>query len=409
MKTPGLLTAQDRKQKMLAKFCFWDEFEQKLYIDARTLFPQEGVVTIISWDNMMLNAQPIPNYPSYFKMMGWSNHPQFSDWRKQIPKWVQDSCALFPSHQMTLLHYAGKYPQVFELLDHAPMLAWRLVTSGLEEPEIVALLSGKRAQIAQSIGWPGKAETIKFLTNLRLRWVTKEIAEQIETCLLDEQRLNALQTLPRINSMALSLAARFPELIGSKLHHALAQLPCRPMQCQSMLALLEDAYRAAEFLQYSDDVVDKIGKCRYLVEVSELYQAWLVEAINQSRDAKIKQHGATQKHLKQRLTTEPQVMHGLDDWITLTQIQQHIWLTEYIAHEEALKQTKNQGILVAWKDEEGIWAALTYAHLPESPQVTNNVMEMNSILRVRGLENSLPGAKQLSTLHLWQASQLRQE
>lgn len=408
MKTPGLLTAQDRKQQQLAKFCFWDEFEQQLYIDARTLFPQEGVVTIISWDNMMLNAQPIPNYPSFFKIMGWSNHSQFSDWRKQIPKWVQDSCALFPSHQMTLLHYAGKYPQVFELLDHAPMLAWRLVTSGLEEPEILALLSGKRIQIAETVGWPGKAETIKFLTNLRLRWVTKEISEQIEMCLLDEQRLNALQALPRINSMALSLAARFPELIGSKLHHALAQLPCRPMQCQSMLALLEDAYRAADFLKHCDEVVDKIGKCRYLVEVTGLYQAWLVEAIKKSRDAKIKQHGANQQHLKQRLTTEPRVMHGLDDWITLTQIQQHIWLTEYISDEHGLNRTNSQGVLVAWKDEEGVWAALTYPHLPDSPQAMNNAMEMNSILRVRGLENSLPGAKQLSTLHLWQASQLRQ-
>ena len=270
MKSPVLFTAADRMQQQLAKHCYWDEFEQVLYIDARKLFPKEGVVTILGWDNMMMNALPVPVYPAYFKIMSWSKHPQYADWRKQIPQWVQESCALFPTHQMTLLHYAGKYPQVLELLDHAPMLAWRLVKSSLQEPEIVALLSGKRTDIAKTVGWPGKAETVKFLTNLRLRLVNKEIAEQIETCLLDDQRLTALQNLPRINSMALSLAARFPELIGSKLHHALAQLPCRPMQCQSMIALLEDAYRVAECLGLGEQTVCAEGQqgamSQYLVD-----------------------------------------------------------------------------------------------------------------------------------------------
>ena len=403
MKSPVLLTATDHKQQQLAKSCFWDEFEQLLYIDARKLFPAEGVVTIISWDNMMMSAQPIPNYPAYFKIMGWSNHQFFSDWRKQIPKWVQDSCALFPSHQMTLLHYAGKYPQVLELLDHAPMLAWRLITSKLAEPEIVALLSGKRAQIAATVGWPGGSETIKFLTNLRLRWVSPEIAAQVETCLLDEQRLTALQSLPRINSMALSLAARFPELIGSKLHHALAQLPCRPMQCQSMIAQLEDAYRAAEFLELESEAVNKIGNCRYLVEVTEFYQAWLLLVIEKVSPAKVKLHTATKEHLKQRLTIEPKALHGLEHWIALSQLQEHIWLTDFNSAQQG------DAILVAWKDDEGIWGALTHSHLPENPEKINQVMEMHSILRVRGLNNLLPGAKQLSTLHLWQASQLRQE
>lgn len=403
MKSSVLLTATDRKQQQLAQHCFWDEFEQLLYIDARKLFPAEGVVSIIGWDNMMMNAQPIPNYPSYFKIMAWSNHPYFSDWRKQIPQWVQDSCALFPSHQMTLLHYAGKYPQVFELLDHAPMLAWRLITSKLDEPEIVALLSGKRAQIAATVGWPGGAETIKFLTNLRLRMVSPEIAAQVETCLLDEQRLTALQALPRINSMALSLAARFPELIGSKLHHALAQLPCRPMQCQSMIAQLEDAYRAAEFLELETEAVNKIGNCRYLVEVTELYQAWLILVIQKISPANVKMHTATVAHLKQRLTAEPQVLHGLEDWIALSQVQEHIWLTNFNS------ANKREAILVAWQDDDGFWGALTRAHLPDNPEKIHQVMEMHAILRVRGLENVLPGPKQLSTLHLWQASQLRQE
>ena len=400
MKSPVLLTATDRMQQQLAKHCFWDEFEQVLYIDARKLFPKEGVVTILGWDNMMMNAQPIPEYPDFFKIMSWPKQSQYADWRKQIPQWVQDSCALFPSHQMTLLHYAGKYPQVLELLDHAPILAWRLVTSKLEEPEIVALLSGKRADIAATVGWPGKAETVKFLTNLRLRLVNKEIAEQIETCLLDEQRLTALQNLPRINSMALSLAARFPELIGSKLHHALAKLPCRPMQCQSMIAQLEDAYRVADYLGLGEATVDKIGQCRYLVEVGEIYQAWLNETINSFKPQKVSLHPSNKTLFSQRLTNEPVQIHGIEDWMALTQIQQHVWLTDY--------KTPNQ--LVAWQDDDGIWAALIHSELPATPEqleTLEQINEMHKVIRVRGLENCLAGPKQYSTLHLWQAKQIK--
>ena len=399
MKSSVVLSAADRIQQQLAKHCFWDEFEQVLYIDARQIFPKEGVVTILGWDNMMMNAQPIPDYPDYFKILSWSKHPQYADWRKQIPKWVQDSCALFPSHQMTLLHYTGKYPQVLELLDHAPMLAWRLVTSNLEEPEIVALLSGKRADMAATIGWPGKIETVKFLTNLRLRLVNKEIAEQIETCLLDEQRLTALQNLPRINSMALSLAARFPELIGSKLHHALAQLPCRPMQCQSMIAQLEDAYRAAEYLGLGEKTVGEIGLCRYLVEVNALYQAWLIDTINRVKPHNVTLHTGIEKHFIDHLTAEPSPVHGLENWLALTSIQQHVWLTDF--------ETQYQ--LVAWQDDEGVWGALVHSQLPQTPNDSKTENAVHKVIRVRGLENALAGPKQHSTLHLWQARAFKQE
>ncbi len=395
-KSPAILTPVDRLQQHLPKYCFWDEVEQVLYIDARKIFPKEGVVTILGWDNMMLNAEPIPEYPAYFKIMLWAKHSQFADWKKQIPAWVQDSCALFPSHQMQLLHYAGKYPQILELLDHAPMLAWRLVTSGMEEPEIVALMSGKRTQIAESVGWPGKADTVKFLTNLRLRWVDKNIAEQIEVCLLDEQRLTALQDLPRINSMALTLAARFPELIGSTLHHALAQLPCRPMQCQSMVSLLEDAYALAAYLQLAQEQVDRIGQCRYLVEVTKLYLTWM-DTVFSSQTEVLQPTDAFQSSLKE----QPQLVIVEDDWLRLAKIQQHAWFIDYAGHE-------NHKQLYVWEDEEGVWAALLHAHLPDNPQLSKQVEQLYSIERVRGLENRLPGAKQLSTLHLWQAQQLKQ-
>lgn len=399
MKSSVIQTSADRIQQQLAKHCFWDEFEQVLYIDARSRFPKEGVVTILGWDNMMMNAQPIPDYPDYFKILSWPKHPQYADWRKQIPKWVQDSCALFPSHQMTLLHYTGKYPQVLELLDHAPMLAWRLVSSNLEEPEIVALLSGKRADMAATIGWPGKAETVKFFTNLRLRLVNKEIAEQIETCLLDEQRLSALQNLPRINSMALSLAARFPELIGSKLHHALAQLPCRPMQCQSMIAQLEDAYRVADYLGLGDETVKKIGQCRYLVEVNTLYQAWLIDTINQVKPNNVTLHTSIEKHFIDHLSTEPSPVHGLENWLALTSIQQHAWLTDFAS----------QIHLVAWQDDEGVWGALIHSQLPQNPNDSRRENALHKVIRVRGLENSLAGPKQHSALHLWQIKTFKQD
>ena len=397
MKSPALFTAADRMQQQLAKHCYWDEFEQVLYIDARKLFPKEGVVTILGRYNMMMNALPVPPSPDFFKILSWSKHPQYADWRKQIPKWVQESCALFPTHQMTLLHYAGKYPQVLELLDHAPMLAWRLVRSTLEEPEIVALLSGKRADIAKTVGWPGKVETVKFLTNLRLRLVNKEIAEQIETCLLDEQRLTALQNLPRINSMALSLAARFPELIGSKLHHALAQLPCRPMQCQSMIAQLEDAYRVAEYLDFGEKTVNKIGQCRYLIEVTKIYQAWLNDVIDSFKPDNVALHSSIQKRFSQDLSAEPVVINELEGWIALMQIQQHAWLTDYDCGVQ----------LMAWKDEDGIWGALIHSLLPETPNQIEAENMASNVIRVRGLDNALAGAKQHSTLHLWQAKQIK--
>jgi len=327
--------------------------------------------------------------------LAWSNFSQISYWRKQIPQWVLDSCALFPTHQLKLLHYAGKYPQVLELLDHAPMLAWRLMATSLEEPEIVALLSGKRQDIVTQVGWPGKHETVKFLRNLRLRMVNEKISEMVEVCLMDEQRLNALQSLPRINSMALSLAAYFPELIGSGLHHALAQLPCRPMQCQSMIALLEDAYTLAEWLKLETAEVDKIGNCRYLVEVTEYYQKWLMmgrKVFAMKNAGSLKEiTEASCLELKLRLSSELTVLNDWQDWIRLSDLQEHAWWTDEIVDEHSL---------LAWQDADGLWGALIQI------QPKDKLNAESQIIRVRGEENVLPGAKQLSDLHLWLASSL---
>jgi hypothetical protein len=386
------LTLDQRKQLQLAKFSFWDESEHTLWIDCRKIFPKLGVVSVPSWDAMMMSAAKVDAYPPNLQVLAWANTAHINAWRKPIPKWVQESCALFPTHQLSLLHYAGKYPQMLELLDNSPMLAWRLVSVGLSEPEVVGLLGGKRQLMAKQMGWPGKDETIRFLRNLRLRTVNDDIAQQVEVCLMDDQRLNALQTLPRINSMALSLAARFPELIGCRLHMALAQLPCRPMQCKSMVALLEDAYALADGL--TDSLVDgqadslaerqalnakkiqQIGECRYLIEVSQLYQAWLKQALALNAVSEFDVSGLTHQLID---------LPTLVDWQALSVLQQHAWFMDYVT--DVIKPR-----LMAWQDDEGVWAALLNAS--------------GQIVKVRGLENALPGSKQLTHLHLWQAGQV---
>lgn len=376
-----------RAQQLLAKHCYWDEEEQTLWIDARKLFPNLGVIEVMGWDRMMFDSHPVPNYPSDWAVLQWSNYSQFSNWRKQVPPWVLDSCALFPTHQLKLLHFCGKYPQLLELLDHAPLLAWRLVSSKLAEPEIVALLAGKRIDIVEQVGWPGKESTVKFLRNLRLRWVNKEIAEQVEVCLLDDKRMQALQDLPRINSMALSLAARFPHLIGCRLHRSLAQLPCRPMQCKSMVALLEDVYRLGEAHAFPQAEIDRIGECRYLSDVTDIYQGWLNTAV----EVALQDSEHTMASLADKLAlseNEFEELIDFNDWIQLSVLQQHAWLIDFPESEQAC-QVK----LIAWQDETGVWAALLQL-------VSNNQWH---ITQVRGEENVLGDAKPWSDLHLWQA------
>ncbi len=373
------LTAQDFKQKQLIQHCFWDESEQILWIDCRNIFPKLGVVQVPSWDNLMMSSSAVPDYPNQLTILAWSNFSQLSYWRKQIPKWVQESCALFETHQLKILHYSGKYPQILELLDHAPMLVWRLMCSDLSEPEIVALMSGKRQQLVSQVGWPNRVEAVRFLRKLRLRRVNAQIAEQVETCLMDEQRLTALQALPRVNSMALSLASVFPALIGSQLHLALAQLPCRPMQCQSMVAQLQDVYALAEWLALSKEEVGQIGQCRYLVEVSELYQCWLRRGLD----------------LEPRFSSEalmnisdtPKKISLKQAWYALSDAQQHAWWLDYEV---------DRVYLVAWKDLDGLWVALI-----ECAKSSKEKAVSSKIIRVRGEKNTLPTAKQLTALHLW--------
>jgi hypothetical protein len=371
------------QQKQLAKHCYWDVDAQVLWVDGRQWMPKMGVLGIPGWDNMMVGSEPVPAYPDDLSVLSWPDYGQLGVWRKQIPNWVKDSCALFPTHQLALLHYVGRYPQLLELLDHSPMLAWRLVASGLPEAEIVALLNDKRTQMVAEIGWPGKQETVQFLRKLRLRYVTEEISDFVEVCVMDEDRLEGLQTLPRVNSMALSLAARFPQLIGSRLHRSLAQLPCRPMQCQSLIAQLEDVYRAAEWLHVSASELDAIGACRYLVDVEKIYQAWWFS------------ESASHTLPPEDLCSHPVRLTQKAEWEALSHLQKHYWLTDWSDYEAG------KAALWVWQLHGELVGILL--HLSETVPKGGAPGEMPKLARVRQGENQLPTSEQLSAIHLWLA------
>ncbi|WP_024850412.1 hypothetical protein [Hydrogenovibrio kuenenii] len=365
--------ASDLMLKKIMQNCFWDEEEQQLWVDCRKILPEHGVLAIPSWDKMMLSSDSIPEYPRHFSLLAPSAHPQLSAWQKQIPSWVKESCALFPSYQLKLLHYVGRYPQLLELLDHSPVLAWRLVSSHLSESDIVSMLNDKRTQLVEQVGWPGKVETFRFLKKLRLRQVNEQIAEQVDVCLLDEKRLDALQALPRVNSMALSLAARFPDMIGCRLHLALASMPCRPMQCQSMVALLEDAYQLADYLQLPKSEVDKIANTRYLVEVEQLYQSWLKTLMQDEPLPTL------------TLSDTPQQLVSKEEWLALTEQQGHAWVVDW---SDKVSEQDAEFSLYAFTLEDEVVGFLFNEQSKE-------------VVCVRQLQNALPTSEQLGRIHLW--------
>jgi hypothetical protein len=279
------------------------------------LDPRRQDLIIPSWDEMLTDQQPIPNYPPKLQLLDWSQHSRLQHWLQAIPNWIRESVALFDTHQLRLLHYAARYPQLLELLDQAPVLAWKLVAMPGSEAERVALLHGKRADLMSLFGVSAQQDGVKFLRRLRLRQVSPPILAQIDTCLLDSQRLAGLVQLPRVNSMALALAARFPALIGSRLHRTLAQLPCRPMQCQAMIALLDDAYRLAAGLGVS--TAEAIGDCRYLTDVESLYRTWLHQSWSLLNASEL------------LLTAEPQRLQYLADYVALSRMQYQAWWYDF--------------------------------------------------------------------------------
>lgn len=364
-----------RLSSHMAHHSYWEADAQILWCDFRKIYPKLGIQSVKSWDTMLMSQDPIPSYHHHLNPLEWPKTNALSAWQKQIPVWVKESCLLFPSHQMKLLHYCGRYPQMLTLLDEAPILAWQLVKSSLTESEIVLLLSKKRIYQVEKIGWPAKSETLKLIPKLRLRKVTPELVAQVEVCVLDENRSLALQALPRINSMALSLAARFPKMIGCKLHQTLAAMPCRPMQCQAMIALLEDAYSMANYFNLSATETNKIGQQRYLIEVEQLMNSWM-----QENAQKCPGLGNFKRN------NQPQLVTDKEDWWWLSWHHNHLWMTcwdDYQAGKVALW---------VFEDDAGESGLIGFVE----------ALDTNEIVCVRQAQNQLPTAEQLSRIHLWQ-------
>jgi hypothetical protein len=133
------------------------------------------------------------------------------------------------------------------------------------------------------------------------------------------------------------------------------------------------------------------------VEVTQIYQAWLNvgcdEFVQKMMAVDSVINSENRSNLEERLSAEPKVITLWQDWVELTRLQQHAWWLDY---------STNGQDLVVWKDEKGVWSALISKHSGEP------ITDLQTIVRVRGEENCLPGAKPLSDLHLWQASLLPQ-
>jgi hypothetical protein len=180
--------------------------------------------------------------------------------------------------------------------------------------------------------------------------------------------------------MALSLAARFPQLIGSTLHQTLAQLPCRPMQCQAMIAQLEDTFKLAEHLDIAE-AHELIGKQRYLTDVEACYQQWLNQALPQSIP-------------NLTLTESPKQLTTLPEWQALSQVQQHPWWIDWIKKEKGYQ-------LWAWQTSSN---HVTNEIMGVLIKPTHNSAPYNSpwtTQRIRRLKNRLPSSEHLSKIHLW--------
>ena len=362
------------KQRLLARQTLFDEMDGSLWVDAREIAPEIGAQRIPSWDEMMLGKDPIPSYPHDWRIFEWSHTSALQKWRKPIPQWIQQSCALFPSHQIEMLHYVGKYPQLLELLDHAPVLVWRLMQAQLSENDIHQLLSQKQTHLAAQLGWPAQKETLSLLRKLRLRFVSPEVAESIDTCILDPERRHQLQQLPRISSMALTLAARFPNLIGTPLHQTLAQLPCRPMQCQAMIALLEDATTLAEYLHLNP--TQTLGQFRYLTDIETQYRDWVFQQFAEKMPQKMSS--------SLTLSTQPLQIQTPEQLMQISQLTAHAWFAEVNLQTDKL---------IAWK-------------IPSPEEKTETLIaahyQNQTLIKARTENNQLPTAQQLSQLALLQ-------
>jgi hypothetical protein len=225
---------------------------------------------------LTLPAKPkLPNWP----LLHWPQLPAVANWCASIPAWVAETLQRLPQrNQLHLLWLCARYPQMLEMLDKTPVMAWRIAAQRIPENELQQYFPQPRAKLAGRLGWPEQHETIRFLNRLRLRSMDESMLQQVEACLSQPDVLSRACHLPRINSMALTLSAHFPQLIDTPLHHSLARQPCQPQQCRALHACLDDTLKLASWLNWP---LDEIGKCRFIVEIEDLYQNWLNQALKQ--------------------------------------------------------------------------------------------------------------------------------
>ena len=264
-------------QRLLARHALWDAEGQQLIVELSPFHPQLGFVPIPSWEQMLtLSAKPqLPNWP----LLHWPELPAVAAWRACIPDWVAETLRRLPQrYQLQLLWLCARHPQMLEMLDKTPIMAWRIAAHHVPENELKQYFPEPRAKLAARLGWPERHETIRFLNRLRLRKMDEPILQQVERCLRQPEVLTRACQLPRINSMALTLSAHFPQLIDTPLHHSLARQPCQPQQCRVLHACLDDALKLADWL---DQPFEAIAKCRFMVEIEDLYQKWLTQALEQ--------------------------------------------------------------------------------------------------------------------------------
>ncbi len=356
-------------QRLLAQHAFWDEDAQRLILDLTPFHPGLMPVSLPGWDQLIGWQGTAPELPDW-PLLHWPARPAVQRWRRHIPKWVADTLLRLPhSHQLRLLYLCARYPQMLELLEKMPVLAWRIAANGMDELTLQTLFPKPRTLMSASVGWPAERTALRFLQRLRLRRMDEEMIAQVETCLKEQNILHRAAELPRINSMALTLAAHFPELVATPLHHSLARQPCRPEQCRQMHALIDDALKLAEWLGKD---FKAIQNAHFLVEIEDLYAKWLTEAM---------ENGINWMRGK---TDPAKIGEAPSDWLLLSDkeldeavtLTRHAFFIEHAAGAQLLRHTSYP---------------LVVAHLPDSTLVA------------RTCNNKLPTPEQQAAVALLKA------
>ena len=179
-----------------------------------------------------------------------------------------------------------------------PLLVWKIADKHLDEHTLKSLFQQPRIYLTEAVNWGNQKETVRFLQKLRLRSMDTPIIQHVEQCLSQPQLLKQACHLPRINSMALTIAAQFPQFIDTPLHHSLARQPCRPEQCKQLHATLSDTLALAQWLNKPLSIIKKF---RFEIEIEEIYKEWLSESLK-------KQNTSYQTIRKQHLLRKVQIV-----------------------------------------------------------------------------------------------------